>query len=319
MDAAAFQEWLASVDALNEEQKRAVVAALNGESDEVQVLAALEGMVGPERQCPRCSTAGAHIRGKANGLTRYCCKGCKRTFNAITGTPLARLRKRDQWLTYSASLSARETISAAQDRCGVARTTAFRWRQRFLEGIQAVTKSLQIEGLIEADDLEMKISYKGRRRLRIRKPRQRGGAGQPGSDRTVSVLFLAGRDGTTILRPVRSITAENIRCLFEEVIQHGSILITDAAKAMIKAGKWLKAQHEIINVSRDGRTRGPYHLQGVNNRHMRFRAFLTPFMGIATKYLINYLSWFSMVALGDQSSPRDCFALIVKGAMHSKR
>ena len=59
MDAAAFQEWLASVDALNEDQKSAVVAALNGESDEGQVLAALEGMVGPERKCPRCATTGA--------------------------------------------------------------------------------------------------------------------------------------------------------------------------------------------------------------------------------------------------------------------
>ncbi len=32
------------------------------------------------------------------GLQRYRCCGCGRTFNALTGTPLARLRHRERWL-----------------------------------------------------------------------------------------------------------------------------------------------------------------------------------------------------------------------------
>ena len=33
----------------------------------------------------------------ANRLQRYRCKGCRVTFNALTGTPLARLHKRELW------------------------------------------------------------------------------------------------------------------------------------------------------------------------------------------------------------------------------
>jgi hypothetical protein len=34
----------------------------------------------------------------ANGLARFRCKGCGRTFNALTKAPMARLRKKDRWL-----------------------------------------------------------------------------------------------------------------------------------------------------------------------------------------------------------------------------
>jgi transposase-like protein len=31
-------------------------------------------------------------------LQRYKCRGCQRSFNALTGTPLARLRQKGKWL-----------------------------------------------------------------------------------------------------------------------------------------------------------------------------------------------------------------------------
>ncbi len=52
----------------------------------VAVLALLEARNGGTRRCPRCTTEGAVIRGRSNGLRRYCCKGCGKTFNALTGT-----------------------------------------------------------------------------------------------------------------------------------------------------------------------------------------------------------------------------------------
>ena len=37
---------------------------------------------------------------------RYMCRDCKRTFNALTGTPLAQLHRRDAWLDYSVNAKA---------------------------------------------------------------------------------------------------------------------------------------------------------------------------------------------------------------------
>ena len=42
--------------------------------------------------CPHCESREVVHWGKASALPRYRCKGCQRTFNALTKTPLAGLR-----------------------------------------------------------------------------------------------------------------------------------------------------------------------------------------------------------------------------------
>jgi DNA-directed RNA polymerase subunit RPC12/RpoP len=47
--------------------------------------------------CPHCDSRDVVQWGKASTLPRYRCKGCQRTFNALTKTPLAGLRMKDKW------------------------------------------------------------------------------------------------------------------------------------------------------------------------------------------------------------------------------
>ena len=49
------------------------------------------------RPCPHCRHQRSHRCGQASGLQRFRCLGCRRTYNALTGTPLARLRKKAGW------------------------------------------------------------------------------------------------------------------------------------------------------------------------------------------------------------------------------
>jgi transposase-like protein len=63
----------------------------------------------------------------ANDLQRYRCCSCGRTFNDLTGTPLARLRHKAKWLAYSQVLLDSLPVRTAADRVGVHRNTAFRW------------------------------------------------------------------------------------------------------------------------------------------------------------------------------------------------
>ena len=53
----------------------------------------------------------------ARGLRRYQCKGCGRTFNALTGTPLSGLHHKERWLSFGASLAKGETVKASAARC----------------------------------------------------------------------------------------------------------------------------------------------------------------------------------------------------------
>jgi transposase-like protein len=70
--------------------------------------------------------------GMARGLQRYRCRGCGKTFNALTRTPLARLRYRERWLDQSQALIDGLSVTKAAQQLEVARSTAFRWRHRFL-------------------------------------------------------------------------------------------------------------------------------------------------------------------------------------------
>src|SRR3954463_13386831 len=98
MDVAAFRAWLSGVVDLTAEQQQELDAVLTGRDGEAEVAAGIEACVRDERQCPHCGTPGAVKRGRANGLRRYRCKACGKSFNALTGTPLARLRLQEGWV-----------------------------------------------------------------------------------------------------------------------------------------------------------------------------------------------------------------------------
>jgi transposase-like protein len=86
------------------------------------------------RPCPHCGCAHVHRCGQASGLQRFRCVGCGRTYNALTGTPLARLRKKECWLPYLQCVLESGTVREAARMVGVHRTTSFRWRHRFAPG-----------------------------------------------------------------------------------------------------------------------------------------------------------------------------------------
>jgi hypothetical protein len=57
--------------------------------------------------------------GRANQLQRFKCRACGVTFNALTGTSLARLRYRDRWLGQAEAMADRLSVCKAADRLGV--------------------------------------------------------------------------------------------------------------------------------------------------------------------------------------------------------
>ena len=132
MDIKGFQAWLSAARGLTRAQRREALAVLSGRSEGEASKAAIELGVDEARRCPHCAREGAVSRGMARGLRRYQCKGCGRTFNALSGTPLSGLHHKERWLSFGASLAKGETVKASAARCDVAVSTAFRWRHRFL-------------------------------------------------------------------------------------------------------------------------------------------------------------------------------------------
>jgi transposase-like protein len=307
MEREEYLRWVSEIDGLSPEQRAEAGRLLAGQPSLAVVVGLLEERIGTARRCPRCATEGAVVRGRSNGLTRYFCRGCGRTFNALTGTPLARLRKKTCWTAFALSLRAGETVVAAAGRCGVADSTAFRWRHRFLRAVSAGV--VRLSGIVEADETFVLASRKGERKL-DRKPRKRGGkAAKRGlSDEQVPVLVAADRSGTTVTAVLPAVRADAIEAVLRPVLGKDALLVTDGCTSYPPCAAALGVSHEVLNQKAGERVRGELRIQTVNSRHERLKAFLRPHRGIATKYLPSYLRWFHLAGLHHSPTPRAVLA-----------
>jgi transposase-like protein len=307
MDHQEYLAWLSEIDDLSPEQRIATVRLLAGQPSLEAVIGLLEERIGAARSCPHCATGGAVIRGRSNGLNRYFCKICGKTFNALTGTPLARLRRRDCWTEFAASLSDGDTVKTSAERCGVAGSTAFRWRHRFLRAVTA--GAIKLRGIVEADETFVLSSRKGERNLN-RKARKRGGkASKRGlSDEQVPVLVAADRSGVTVSAVLPVVSAAHLQAVLQPVLDQDALLVTDGCTSYPPCAAALGVSHEALNQTAGERVRGELHIQTVNSRHERLKTFLRRHRGVATKYLDSYLRWFHLAVLPRQPTPRAVLA-----------
>ena len=169
MDVKGFQACLSAASGLTRAQRREALAVLSGRSEGEASKAAIELGVDEARRCPHCAREWAVSRGMARGLRRYQCKGCGRTFNALTGTPLSGLHHKERWLSFGASLAKGETVKASAARCDVAVSTAFRWRHRFLAAARSDSE------VLKGDSEVLKGSWKRTRPRSWRAGRVRAG------------------------------------------------------------------------------------------------------------------------------------------------
>ena len=245
------------------------------------------------RPCPHCGCARKHRCGQASGLQRFRCLRCGRSHNALTGTPLARLRKKECWLSYLQCVLESRTVRDAAQVVGVHRTTSFRWRHRFVPGtMRDRPKVLSV--IVEADETYRLESQKGSRKL-TRPPRKRGGvARRRGINREHDCLLIArDRSGETLdFHTGRGqVTIEQLHRCLKPVLPADVLLISDGATAYRRFAAQAGITHEAVNVTAGVRARGAIHIQNVNSWHSRFKSWLVRFRGVASRYLIHYSGW----------------------------
>jgi transposase-like protein len=292
MQAANFRKWLERVAQLTRRQRKQLFALLRPAVGLDQVCATIEE-ARPISSCPHCAGSRLHRHGHDRGVQRYRCCACGKTFSALTGTPLARLRHRGKWLDYLERMLDGQSVRKAADGTGVHRNTAFRWRHRFLH-LAKDDRPAALTGIAEADELFLLESQKGSRSL-DRPPRKRGGvASRRGINREhVCVLVARDRTGNTFdfVTGRGAVTTAQLHRHLRPVLDPDVLLVTDSHPAYRAFAKQTGISHEAVNLRAGERVRGAVHVQNVNAYHRRFRQWLARFNGVASRYLPNYLGW----------------------------
>jgi len=284
-----FHLWLSRAKELTPSQRQQTIDHLSQKQEPSEVIGAIAGSKPP---CPYCQNTQCCRWGNAHGLPRYRCVACSKTFNALTGTPLARLRYKELWSEYANSMVAGETIRAAARRCGIHKSTSFRWRHRFLNNL-AKAKPSHLHGIVEADETYFLESFKGSRHL-PRTARQRGGkAAKRGlSKEQIPVLIACDRTPKTTDAVLPRANTQEIRAVLEPILDADSVLCSDGSPVYVALAEQLHITHKPVNISAGIRVVDhAFHIQNVNAYDSRLKGWMRRFHGVATKYLPHYLGW----------------------------
>jgi transposase-like protein len=288
-----FKVLVEKLAGLSKLQREKLAAILDENCAHQKVIALLETAAEEHLCCPRCQSTELHRHGRAHGLQRFRCKACRKTYNALSGTPLARLHYKSKWLAYAGCLLDSTTIRQAACRTGIHKNTSFRWRHRFLT-LPKTDRPSCLSGIAEADEMYLLESEKGARNLK-RAARKRGGAaGKRGiSSEQVCILVARDRAGQTLdfVTGKGPVTKSQLKRCLLPVIDSDVLLVSDSNAAYRYFARDTGISHQAINLQAGVRVKGAIHVQNVNAYHSRFREWLSRFHGVATHYLSNYLGW----------------------------
>jgi len=109
--------------------------------------------------CPYCGSAEFKKDGIASDRQRFRCKGCHRTFTALTGTFLANTKKSEKaWQRYVLFLTNDLTIKASGEIGNVNRNTSYLWRRKIFSCLDSYEKTVRLSGTIWFDEMYFNVS-----------------------------------------------------------------------------------------------------------------------------------------------------------------
>jgi transposase-like protein len=300
-----FSVWLSAISGMSAAQRAEALAALEKsaadagpamktKSKRSEDALGTTGVERVERQgCPHCASREIVGWGRSDGLLRYRCKSCRRTFNALTKTPMAHLRKKEKWLAHARAMIEGRSLAKTAELCGVHPTTAFRWRHRFLRA-PADDKPRTLNGIVEADETFILESFKGRRSNLPRAARKRGGtARHPGSYQdNIPVLVARDRKGATFDAVLPQDDSASIAAALTGIVTPGNHLVGDGGKPLAAFARKARIPFHAVPAPGKPTREAPHlHINNVNAYHSRLKQWLNRFNGVATKNLPNYLGW----------------------------
>lgn len=311
MKAKDFQAIVERLGDFTEVQRDALIEALSAKGGDSEVIALIETRFAAAPACGHCGEADFKFWGSASGLKRYMCKSCGRTFNALTGTPLARLRGREKWLDYARALVDGVSLRKAAARSGIHLETSFRWRHRFLASARD-NKARAVTGIVEADETFILKSAKGSRKIVGRAARKRGGKAKKrglSTDEHDAILIVRDRYGATTDAILADLSAESIGAHLKPVVAKDAVLVSDGNRAYEAVAADLDITQIALVASAGERVIGCYHTQNVNAYQSRLKQWLARFKGVASKYLPSYLGWRRMIEREAEAlTPAHCLA-----------
>lgn len=329
---ATLAEVLQMLTTLSPSDKKQLAVILSGESIEGADCSLEEYQTDNRfvngRVCPCCGGMAVVRNGHRKGGTqRYYCKDCSKSFVIATNSVFSGTRKPfEVWKLFIHCIFDGCSVRESAERCGIHRNTAFIWRHKILDALQNMMNKVMLEGIVETDEKFMAISFKGNHKnsksfTMPRKAHKRGHSTHKRglSREKVCIPCAVDRNGSSVAKIAnlgRAATKDIDRVLGGKIKQK-SVMCTD----MLNSYRGFATDHdlELIQLKGGRIKQGIYHIQHINSYHSELTTFLSPFKGVSTKYLNNYLVWHNFVNIAKETTSEKAQILLSFVASTVKR
>jgi len=283
-------------DLIHELQKRQQV-----HSEELMVQTRREINEASGYHCPKCGSTSYGIHDRRKKYLRLVCKICGKKYSEHTGTVLSGLHKPELWPRFIDLILEGRSLRFIRDELFISLQTSFDWRHKFLSALQSGEDPKTLSGIVEVDEKEFEINEKGSRNLNreaYKRPSDRQNRQDKGNKLTVMVT-LERKSRKSSMKLVkkgrldkRTLDVE----LLSKINKKKTILCTDAHPTYYGWAGDNEIPHYWIIASQGEHTyEGIYHVQNINSHNSRFEKWHSRFYGVASKYLNNYLCYFTLI------------------------
>ncbi|MDR1539400.1 MAG: hypothetical protein LBU32_15655 [Clostridiales bacterium] len=241
--------------------------------------------------CPYCQHDGINRFGQTgNGIQRYRCKGCEKTFTPITGTIFDSHKiSISEWMEYCMNIFRYVSISADSWNSRNAFTTSRYWLEKLFLVLEHYPEDIILGGrvwfdetfyTVRSDDIQVKGDGK--------KPR-----GLSKNQLFIGVACTKNRI-LCLLEGAGQPTARKVHMSFGGHIAEGSILVHDGGEAhgmLIEKLHLISESYNSSEIKKLSDKDNP--LNRVNGVHARLKNFLHAHTGFDRETLQGYLNLFS--------------------------
>ncbi|HEU5209548.1 MAG TPA: IS1 family transposase [Longimicrobiales bacterium] len=257
------------------------------------IKAIREARFGGQVKCPRCQSTRVWRWGQFSGRQRYRCRECRRTFNDLTGTPVAWSKCLARLPAYRDNMRASASLRVCARAVGCHLTTSFRWRHRLLNGALS-EETVLLNGFVEV--AETRVLCVDTRRWK----RQRRSIVHARDQRSW-ILGLRDRSG----RSAMVYTGEEVprefwwHLVLKSFVEPPAVIVSRRARRLSPVTSAARAAKLSVQSATAGRPTGASgmlsHTDNAGALLLRFRRWLDRFRGVSTRYLDNYVQWFGML------------------------
>ncbi|MDD3225788.1 MAG: hypothetical protein PHX70_14005 [Clostridium sp.] len=245
--------------------------------------AALKNYIYDRREmsyCPNCKHRRYIKYGKFNGIQRYRCKVCGKTFSNATNAIWSYSKKdAEKWIEFLELMLERKSLRICAKELKISVITAFYWRHKVLHVLELDKIQRKLSGYVLMRKIILKENFKGSRKITTRERKD------------IWIVGLKDAKDSMIVKPICN-GPWFIRIFRDKIdpkISRKTYMIPYNDRYLSAIGRNHNEQYVVKKNKKLYRTveeKERYHF------FLNFRPWLSCFHGIATKYLDRYFKFF---------------------------